>query len=322
MDAQPLSFRTEAGDAGLRLDQVCAGRLATLSRTRIKALVQAGAVLVDGRPAAPSFRLNPGQTITVEVPAPPAETIEPWSFDLPIVFEDQQLAVVDKPPGLSMHPGPGHPNRTLVNALVHRWPDWRELGPDNRLGLVHRLDMDTSGLVVVARTAAAQARLQQQFRERTVTKNYTALLDGWLEPPGGTVDAPLGRHPRWPQRQAAFPPGSATAGIRVREAVTDYTVARYLVSRPPGVQHPFSLAELHLHTGRTHQIRVHMAWLGFPVAGDRVYGLVKPRLHLTRQFLHASHLAFEHPCTGERMTFESELPGDLADTLADLDAAD
>ena len=322
MDARQLSFRTELGDAGLRLDQVCASRLAPLSRTRVKALVQEGSILVDGRPSTPSFRVNPGQTVTVDMPAPLAETIEPWSFNLPIVFEDEHLAVIDKPPSLSMHPGPGHPNRTLVNALVHHWPNWHELGPDSRLGLVHRLDMDTSGLVVVARTAAAQVRLQRQFSERTVGKFYTALLDGWLEPRSGTVDIPLGRHPRWRQRQAAFPPGSATAGVRVRDAVTDFKVSRYLVSPSPGVQHPFSLAELHLHTGRTHQIRVHMAWLGFPVVGDRVYGLTKPRLHMPRQFLHASRLSFDHPCTGEHMAFGSDLPEDLADPLAGLDPAD
>lgn len=321
MDARQLSFRTDLGDAGRRLDQVCASRLAILSRTRIKTLVQAGSVLVDGRRAVPSLRLNPGQTVTLDLPAPPTTTIEPWCVDVPVVFEDEHLAVIDKPPGLSMHPGPGHPNRTLVNALVHRWPDWHELGPDSRLGLVHRLDMDTSGLVVVARTAAAQVRLQQQFSERTVAKTYTALLDGWLEPPEGTVNVPLGRHPRWRQRQAAFPPGSATAGVRVRDALTDFKISRYLVSPPPGVQHPFSLAELRLHTGRTHQIRVHMAWLGFPVVGDRVYGLAKPRLHLDRHFLHASDLSFEHPATAERMTFQSELPTDLADSLAGLDPA-
>lgn len=310
------------GDAGRRLDQVCASRLATLSRTRIKTLVQAGSVLVDGRRAVPSLRLNPGQTVTLDLPASPTTTIEPWCVDVPVVFEDEHLAVIDKPPGLSMHPGPGHPNRTLVNALVARWPNWHELGPDSRLGLVHRLDMDTSGLVVVARTAAAQARLQRQFSERTVGKSYTALLDGWLEPQCGTVDVPLGRHPRWHQRQAAFPPSSATAGVRVRDAMTDFKVSCYLISSPPGVQHPFSLAELRLHTGRTHQIRVHMAWLGFPVVGDRVYGLTKPRLHMTRQFLHASRLSFDHPCTGEHMAFGSDLPEDLAGPLAGLDPAD
>ncbi len=319
---QQLSFRTELGDAGLRLDQVCASRLATLSRTRVKRLVQEGGVLVDGRRAVPSLRLNPGQTVTLDLPASPTTTIEPWSVDVPVVFEDEHLAVIDKPPGLSMHPGPGHPNRTLVNALVHRWPDWHTLGPDSRLGLVHRLDMDTSGLVVVARTAAVQASLQRQFSERTVGKSYTALLDGWLEPPSGTVNVPLGRHPRWRQRQAAFPPGSAKAGVRVRDAVTDFKISRYLVSRPPGLQHPFSLTDLRLHTGRTHQIRVHMAWLGFPVVGDRVYGLTKPRLHMTRQFLHASRLSFKHPCTGEPMAFASDLPGDLAGPLAGLDPAD
>ncbi len=322
MNAQQLSFRTELGDAGLRLDQVCASRLVPLSRTRVKRLVQEGSVLVDGRPSTPSFRVNPGQTVTVEVPTPLTETIEPWSFNLPIVFEDEYLAVIDKPPGLSMHPGPGHPNRTVVNALVHRWPDWHTLGPDSRLGLVHRLDMDTSGLVVVARTAAAQTRLQQQFSERTVGKSYTALLDGWLEPPSGTVDVPLGRHPRWHQRQAAFPAGSAVAGTRIRNALTDFKVSRYLVSRPPGLQHPFSLTDLRLHTGRTHQIRVHMAWLGCPVVGDRVYGLTKPRLHMPRQFLHASRLCFEHPCTGEHMAFGSDLPEDLAGPLSGLDPAD
>ena len=322
MDAQQLSFRTELGDAALRLDQVCASRLAPLSRTQVKALVQEGSILVDGRPSMPSFRVNPGQTVTVAMPAPLAGTIEPWPANLSIVFEDEHLAVIDKPPGLSMHPGPGHPNRTLVNALVHRWPDWHTLGPDSRLGLVHRLDMDTSGLVVVARTAPAQARLQRQFSERTVGKSYTALLDGWLEPPSGTVDVPLGRHPRWHQRQAAFPTGSAVAGKRVRDALTEFKVSRYLVSRPPGLQQPFSLTDLRLHTGRTHQIRVHMAWLGFPVVGDRVYGLTKPRLHMPRQFLHASRLSFAHPCTGEHMAFGSDLPEDLAGPLAGLDPAD
>ena len=242
MDAQQLSFRTELGDAGLRLDQVCAGRLATLSRTRIKTLVQEGRVLVDGRPSTPSFRVNPDQTVTVAVPAPLADTVEPWSTNLSIVFEDEHLAVIDKPPGLSMHPGPGHPNRTLVNALVHRWPDWHTPGSRQPPGLGPTVSTWTRRAWWWSRAPRPSKPGSSDSSANAPWANPTrpCWTGGW-NPPSGTVNVPLGRHPRWHQRQAAFPAGSAVAGIRVRNALTDYKISRYLVSRPPGRQHPFSL---------------------------------------------------------------------------------
>ena len=314
------SFTVPDGQACDRLDRWLTARITDLSRTQLKNLIQVGQVTVDGHPARAATRLKAQQVVAVRVTEePPAAHGEPYALDLDVIYEDDALAVIDKPPHLVMHPSPGHTHQTLSNALVYRWPGIRQLGTGQRLGVVHRLDRDTSGLVLIALTDHILHQLQAQFQARTVSKGYTALLDGFLEPEAGHVDVPLGRHPRHRQRQAAFPAAPAPLPRSLRTAFTAYQVDGYWQSRPPGRVFPFTQVALEPRTGRTHQIRVHMAYLGHPVVGDATYGLRKPRLSLPRQFLHASRLAFDHPVHGKRMCFRSALPADLAQALAHLD---
>ncbi len=319
-DHRTWSFTVPHGQAPDRLDRWLAAQSTKFSRTRIQSLIQAGNVTVDGQPARAATRLKAGQLVTMHLTE--TSTAAPWrpyALDLEVLYEDEVLAVIDKPPHLVMHPAPGHTHRTLANALMYRWSAMRRMGPDQRLGIVHRLDRDTSGLVLVARTHQALEHLQAQFQQRTVHKGYTALLDGFLTPAHGCVNVPLGRHPKHRQRQAAFPQAPRPLASSLRTALTCYQVNGYCQSRPPSPGHPFTQVAVAPQTGRTHQIRVHMAYLGCPVVGDTTYGLRKPRLILPRHFLHASSLAFDHPVHGERMCFTAALPQDLAQCLASLD---
>jgi len=219
---------------------------------------------------------------------------------LNVIFEDRDLIVVDKPAGLTVHPAPGHPDKTLVNAILALCPDLEGIGNAVRPGIVHRLDKDTSGLIVVAKNEKAHTCLAGQFKERRVVKSYKALVHGRLEPPEAVVDAPIGRHPVHRKRMAVVTTG--------RAAITRYRVVLYL----PG----YSLVEVSPSTGRTHQIRVHLAALGHPLAGDSTYGKRHPRLD--RHFLHAHYLEFRLPSTGESMELSSVLPGDLQGFLDEL----
>jgi len=218
------------------------------------------------------------------------------------MYEDEDLLVVDKPAGMTVHPGPGHSAHTLVNAVLARCPDLRGVGGQGRPGIVHRLDKDTSGLIIVARNELAHLSLSRQLKERRVEKGYLALVHGHVEPPEGVIEAPIGRDPRHRKRMAVVEGG--------REARTGYRLARYLDS--------YTLVEVTPHTGRTHQIRVHFAALGYPVVGDGVYG--RPSPVLGRQFLHAFRLAFRHPRTGEALRLEAPLPADLRAALRRLAA--
>ncbi len=313
------SFTVPDGQASDRLDRWLATQITDFSRTRLKHLIATGQVTVDGQPARAATRLQARQVVVVLLEEEPQDThLQPYALDLHVVYEDDVLAVIDKPPHLVMHPAPGHSHQTLSNALVHRWPGIRHMGFEHRFGVVHRLDKDTSGLVLIARTHQVLHQLQKQFQERTVHKGYTALLEGFLVPETGQVNVPLGRHPRHRQRQAAFPAAPRPLPRSLRTACTAYRVDRYWQSRPPGRVYPFTQVAVEPQTGRTHQIRVHMAYLGHPVVGDATYGLRKPRLQLPRQFLHASRLAFEHPIQGKRMCFTSALPADLAQVLSVL----
>jgi 23S rRNA pseudouridine1911/1915/1917 synthase len=296
-----------------RLDRFLADRLG-LSRTRVQALVAAGHVDVDGRAPRKSERVGPGSRVSVEIP--PAEAVEMVPEDLPlsIVFEDEHLLVVDKAAGMVVHPAPGHRSGTLVNALLFHVHDLPGVGGRLRPGIVHRLDRDTSGLLVVAKTDAAHLALADGLRHRRVKRLYRAACWGHLEESPLTVDAPIGRDPRDRKRMAVVEDGRrAVTRARVRE--------RWLRA---------DLLDVALQTGRTHQIRVHLAHVGHPVVGDRVYGARWVRgmggtergwarelaRRTPRHFLHAAELAFEHPATGARMRFHSPLPADLAAVAA------
>ena len=285
-----------------RLDAWLAGQpelaAAGLSRSRLQSLAVDGSVTLNGAPARPAQRLRPGDVVIVCVPpARPPEDLIPQNIPLSVVYEDDHLVVVDKPAGLPVHPGPGHPDGTLVNALLARCPDIRGIGGELRPGIVHRLDLDTSGLLVVAKTQLSHQNLTEQMRRREMLKEYAAVAVGLVTPESGVIDAPIGRDPRHRQRMAV------TAGGRV--ARTHYETQEELPEN--------TLLAVRLETGRTHQIRVHLAYLGYPVLGDDVYG--KPSVPLDRQFLHATRLGFRHPTTDRWMEHRAELPADLAEVL-------
>ena len=296
--------------AGQRLDRAVA-ELAGLSRTRAQAEIVAGRVTVNGRAAKPSLPLEAGMRIAI-LPARALEAAAPTLTDaassitlppLPIVYEDEHLLVVNKPAGVVVHPAPGHPNGTLVDALRAHVPGLAAGGDTLRPGIVHRLDKDTSGLMVVAKTPLAQARLAEQMKERRMVKRYLALVEGHMDVPEGEVEAPIGRDRRYRQRMAVV---AETAGGRPAR-----TLFRVIAER-----HGRSLLELQLETGRTHQIRVHLAALRHPVVGDATYGRRQSPLP-PRQFLHASHLELAHPISGEWQVFDAPLPPDLAAFLAE-----
>ena len=274
---------------------------AGLSRSRLQALAAEGMITVNGGVARPSQRIRPRDAIIVSVPPArsPADLI-PQDIPVASVYEDDHLIVVDKPAGLPVHPGPGHPDGTLVNALLARCPDIRGIGGELRPGIVHRLDLDTSGLMVVAKTQAAHQSLTEQLRNREFHKEYLAVAVGMVTPESGTIDAPIARDPRHRQRMAVDAGG--------RAARTHYETLEELEGH--------TLLSLMLETGRTHQIRVHLAYLGYPLLGDMVYG--KAHSLIGRQFLHAARLGFRHPMTGAWSEHQAALPDDLARVLVTL----
>jgi 23S rRNA pseudouridine1911/1915/1917 synthase len=303
LDGSSATFEAAPGDRDRRLDVVVAERLRHLSRSRIARLSLDGRVLVDGRPRKPSFRLAAGQVVRVDVPPPTPAALRGEAIPLDIVYEDEVLLVVNKPAGLTVHPGPGHPTGTLVNAVLARVGDLRGVGGELRPGIVHRLDKDTSGLLVVAKSDAAHRSLAAQLKARTMSRTYLAVVRGRLDPDAGTVRAAVGRHPIHRTRQAVTASG--------RPAVTHYRV----LERFDGA----TVLECRLETGRTHQIRVHFAHLGHPLLGDPVYGRANPG-GLGRQALHAMRLEFTHPVTGAHAAFTAPLPADLEALLARLRA--
>jgi 23S rRNA pseudouridine1911/1915/1917 synthase len=287
-----------ADAAGSRLDRFVAGSLPDLSRTRARELIDAGLVTVNGRPGKPSLKLETGDVVAVTVPPERPLALAPEDIPLAILYEDDDLLVIDKPAGLPVHPAPGHPGHTLVNAVLNYLPRLESEAGGLRPGIVHRLDKDTSGLILVAKNRAAQADLAAQFAARTVSKTYLVLVRGRLTPDRGVIEAAIGRDARNRQRMAVVEKGrAARTAYAVKKAYRGYT-----------------LAEIHPETGRTHQIRVHISAIGFPVAGDATYGVTVP--FLDRQFLHAHRLTFRLPSTGEEVTFTSPLPPDLEAALA------
>ncbi len=291
-----------AEGGGQRLDQVLA-ELAGVSRAAVARWIGAGRVLVDGRARPKSHRLEGGERVRWEPVDPPlSAALVPERRPLEVRFEDEHLLVVAKPAGLVVHPAAGHPTGTLVNALLGRDdPRLSASGGPVRPGIVHRLDKDTSGLLLVAKDDRAHAALARDLAARRIERRYLALVQGHLEP-AGTVDAPIGRHPRDRKRMAVVPGG--------RRAVTHW----HVLERLDGVD----LLEVRLETGRTHQIRVHLASIGHPVVGDRTYGAdphLAQRLRLDRPFLHAWRLAFPHPISGDRVEIEEEPPAELLAAL-------
>ena len=287
-----MKQRVPESAAGERLDRYLASLPDVGSRGVAERLLAAGEVRVDGRELAKSYRLAGGEQIEFDPPERSADTLEPEPMDLRIAYEDEHLVVVDKPAGLVVHPAPGHATGTLVHGLLTR-----EIagGDADRPGIVHRLDRDTSGLMVVARTEESYKRLQDLVRRRALERHYAALVVGRPRSRRGTIEAPIGRDRRDPMRQSL---DTDTP----REAVTHFELVELLPRH--------SLLDVRLETGRTHQIRVHLTAIDLPVAGDHVYGRAR-EVGLERQFLHAGRLAFPHPFTDERIETESPLPDDL-----------
>jgi 23S rRNA pseudouridine1911/1915/1917 synthase len=292
------SFKADV--AGVRLDKFVGERCPELSRTHARELIEEGLITVNGQAAKPSLKLNPGDKIKVTVPPAPQPDLEAENIPLKIIYEDKDVLVVDKPAGLAVHPAPGHPSHTLVNAVLNYLPSLAGEDGSLRPGIVHRLDKDTSGLILVAKNRSAQANLSAQFKNRVVKKTYLALVKGKLTPRQGIIEAAIGRDRHHRQRMAVVAKG--------REARTEYRVIKYYGNH--------TLLEIKPETGRTHQIRVHLAAIGFPVVGDAAYGLKSPRF--PRQFLHAGKIAFRLPSTGDSAEFESPLPPDLEKGLKEI----
>ena len=292
-------------DAGTRLDAFLAARLPELSRSRAASLVQEGRVTVNGRPASKSCRLTGGETLSVDLPEQPADTsLTAQAIPLDVVYEDDDVIVVNKPAGLVVHPAPGHPDGTLVNALLHHCGDSLSgIGGEKRPGIVHRIDRDTSGLLIAAKNDFAHQRLSAQLSDHSLARTYECLVVGNLREDSGTVDAPIGRDKRDRKKMAVVPDG--------RRAVTHWEV----LARYPGFTH----VRCRLETGRTHQIRVHMAYLGHPILGDTVYGAKKPVPGLQGQCLHAVGLRFIHPRTGETVELTCPLPEEFRRQLRKLE---
>ena len=290
-----LRFHVPEREAGARLDRVLAARPELESRALAERLIASGAVHVNGEPRAKSFRLEGGEEITAEIPA--VEPLRGESLDIPIVWADEHLLVVDKPAGLVVHPAGSTRTGTLVQGLLEHGAEGGE--DDDRPGIVHRLDRDTSGLLVVARSSAAYDLLQEMIRGREVERTYAALVRGAPKSVSGRIEAPIGRDRRDRSRHSldTSTPREAVTWFDVRETLREHT-----------------LLDVRLETGRTHQIRVHLRAIDLPVSGDPVYG-VAGDLGLDRQFLHARRLAFRHPLTGAGIDITSELPADLGAAL-------
>jgi 23S rRNA pseudouridine1911/1915/1917 synthase len=293
-------YRFTADKLGVRLDKFIGDRCPELSRTQAQKLIGDGCITVNGKMGKASLKLNIGDNVNIVIPPAPPSPLSPEAIPLHILYEDDDLLVIDKTAGLTVHPAPGHPGHTLVNAILAHYPHLADISDSLRPGIVHRLDKNTSGVMLVAKNKVAQANLAEQFKSRSVTKAYLVLVKGRLMPESGIIQAAIGRDPRNRQRMAVVSRG--------REARTEYRIVRYIGD--------YSLLEIAPETGRTHQIRVHLAAIGYPVMGDSVYGLKSP--YLSRQFLHACKLGFHLPSTGEYVEFESELPPDLERALRDI----
>jgi 23S rRNA pseudouridine1911/1915/1917 synthase len=313
---ETLNLQVSESDVDTRLDSFLAAQIDGWSRARLQRLIEDEDVLVNGKPAKASYKLRARDEIEVELSAPPAATFTPEDIPLNIIFEDDSLIVINKPAGLVVHPAAGVHSGTLANALAYHFQKLSTRAGEIRPGIVHRLDKDTSGLMVIAKNEATHENLADQFRAREIFKSYVALVHGVVKQQSGSIEQPIARDPRTRIRMAVVRAG--------RGALSLYKVRRSFKS--------FTLLDVELKTGRTHQIRVHLAWLKHPVVGDEVYGggrdktVQDVRLRaairkMHRQFLHAERLGFRHPTSGEWLQFVAPLPDELTRLLAELDAA-
>ncbi len=285
---------------GVRLDKYVGEKCPELSRTYAQKLIGEGYITVNDRVAKAGLKLDIGDRVNIVIPPTLPSPLLPEAIPLKIIYEDDDLLVIDKPAGLVVHPAPGHYSHTLVNAILFHFPHLADISDSLRPGIVHRLDKDASGVMLVAKNSAAQLNLISQFKTHSVVKAYLVLVRGHLTPEHGVIEAPIGRDPRNRKRMAVVAEG--------REARTQYQVVKYIGN--------YTLLEVRPETGRTHQIRVHLLAIGYPVVGDTTYGVRSA--YLSRQFLHASRLGFHLPSTGEYAEFTSELPPDLEQALKDI----
>jgi 23S rRNA pseudouridine1911/1915/1917 synthase len=318
-------FRVGVPSEGTRLDLFLTSACSDLSRSRIQKLIEEGAVRLGGSPARRSHVVRAGEEVEVEVPEPRVVSIQPEEIALSVLYEDEHILAIDKPPGLVVHPSPGHDSGTLVNALLHHVRDLSGIGGELRPGIVHRLDRDTTGVLLVAKTDRAHASLSRQMKKRALRKEYLALVAGFPRVRKGEVALPIGRDPRDRKKMRAFR-SNETAPAGAREAHTLYEIEREW----PDLS--IALLRCRLVTGRTHQIRVHLSAAGLPVVGDPVYGRPRfdrirdPELLRTlegfpRQALHAERIGLRHPATNEEMEIVAPLPDDLRRLIAALDSA-
>ena len=312
-DHENLTFKIGPDDVGVRLDAFLASQIESWSRARLQRVIEAEDVLVNGKPSKPSYKLREHDELEVELTSPATTSFTPEAIPIEIVYEDDTLVVVNKPAGLVVHPAAGIHSGTLANALAYHFqqlPNASSVRP----GIVHRLDRDTSGLLVVAKTESALENLSDQFRDRSVYKSYVALVHGRVPSDSGRIEEPLARDRSNRTRMAVVRGG--------RSALSIYRVNRRF--------NRFTLLDVELKTGRTHQIRVHLAWIKHPVVGDETYGggrdntIQDPKLKsqirsLGRHFLHAERLAFAHPTTGERVLYQSPLPPELSNLLTQIE---
>lgn len=283
-----------------RLDRFLASQGVEITRSQIHRLIEDGQVAINGLHAKPSQKVRSGDIIVLTILPPKPLALVPQDIPVPLIYQDDHLIVLDKPSGLSVHPGPGHPDGTLVNALLAHCPDIKGVGGVIRPGIVHRLDKDTSGLMVVAKTDTAHLSLSKQLKNREVVKGYLAVSKGSINPVEGLIDLPIGRDPKNRKKMAVIEGG--------RDSKTRYRVVEHL--------NGYEILQVYLETGRTHQIRVHLAYMGHALLGDQVYG--KGNSLLGRQFLHANHLKFIHPVTDMHMEFRSNLPDEMLAVIDEL----
>jgi 23S rRNA pseudouridine1911/1915/1917 synthase len=294
--------RLSVEQPGLRLDQFIVQHLPDLSRTEVQRLIKAGDVQVNEQLTKPAYRVEAGDVIDVLVPEAQEATIEAEAIPLEIIYEDDDVVAINKPAGMVVHPAYGNTSGTLVNAALSRWPQMKRITGEDRAGIIHRLDKDTSGVIVLAKTSAALKSVQGQFKARTVSKTYIALVDGIPPTPTGVIDAAIGRDPRQRKQMGVVRNG--------RKAVTHYTIIETFDEH--------ALLKLEPQTGRTHQLRVHLKWLGYPIVADKVYGRRKVSVICPRMFLHAVTLEIDSPSTGARLHFSAPLPGELEEVMVHL----
>jgi len=297
------ALTVDKGQDGVRLDIWLARQLREISRSRIQQLIRAGLVTINMRPVKESHKIKPGERIEINIPSPRAVELKAEKIPLSILFEDEALIVIDKPAGLVVHPAPGHNSGTLVNAILYHCPRLGGIGGELRPGIVHRLDRETSGVMVVAKTEKAMMSLTGQFKQREIHKEYLAVVWGVLAPPSGVIETLIGRHAIDRKKMTAMPK-------KGRLSITRYETISTFGN--------FSLVRLCPATGRTHQIRVHLAHLQHPVIGDKQYGrrsVCELPVEIGRQMLHAHKISFRHPETGEKMEFSAPVPEDMTHLL-------